>query len=753
MSKKGWLLALYVVFFSPLVTLADSKWKKVESKGTPPSSSALYKSAVVYTVEEQGLEAQLVGITAEPAQAQIMQLPMADGSLRNFRVWQSPVLPGELAARYPGIRTFTGVAADDRMVTAKLDYTLYGFHAIIFEGANTTMVDRQTEALPGLYAAHYKKDEQRKWQEQTICAVAGKVTGNATAQPAATLKAAYRTSNGTTLRKYSLALSCNSYYAKAATGSATPGIDQVLSKMTTTLNRVNGVLERELALTMVLVAKEDTLIWTTPTGGPNGDDPFYSINEDARSCIAMNQVVCNTRIGVSGYSIGHLFTTGAGGLSNIGIVCSANEKAESVTGQPSPVGDAFDIDYVVHEMGHEFGANHPFNNGKDGSCGNGNLNEETAYEPGSGSTIMAYAGICSPDDIQAHSDAYFHLVSLEEIHTFITGAGDVCAVKTTTNNRPVSIAPFTASYTIPYLTPFELTAPTAIDSVADTSVTYCWEQWNKGDVGEELKNTHVYGPIFRSYTPVKTPTRVFPNMDMVLADSLSNAGTEDAEGEKVPDAARYLTFKLTVRNIFNGVGCFLAPDDSVHLDVINTGSGFRVTSQDHAGGTHLANNPLNIYWDIAGTNAAPISCDSVNIYLSMDGGHTWPYNIGTFENAGSALITLPATDTIIHHARLKVKGAANVFFNVNKSDFLVSPSSAITTISVFPSPAHNTVQVYTGSSGTVQFEVFDAAGRRVTEGTANGQLDIPVSYWARGVYIIKLNDGANKRTVKKFVVE
>jgi hypothetical protein len=753
MSKTGWLLAFCFVLFSPLITLADVKWKKVAGRETLSSSSPLYKNAVLYSVQEEDLRVALIDVPASAEQAQIMELPMADGSIRIFRVWQSPVLPGELAAKYPGIRTYTGVAVDDRMVTAKLDYTMYGFHAMIFDGTNTMMVDRQAEALPGLYAAHFKKDEKRAWHEQTICAVAGKITGNATSHPATTLKAAFRTSNGTQLRKYRLALSCNSHYARAATGSDAPSTGQVLSKITTTLNRINGVFEREVALTMVLIAKEDTLIWTTPTGGPNGDDPFYSIDDSAGPCIAMNQVVCNSRIGLSGYDIGHVFTTGAGGLSNIGIACHPNEKAESVTGQPSPVGDAFDIDYVVHEMGHEFGANHPFNNGEDGSCAHGNINEETAYEPGSGSTIMAYAGICSPDDIQPHSDAYFHLVSLEEIHTFITGAGDMCAAKTTTNNKPVSIAPFTASYTIPYLTPFELTAPTAIDSVPNTSVTYCWEQWNKGDVGQKLKNTHVYGPIFRSYTPVNTPTRVFPNIVMVLADSLSNAGTEDAEGEKVPDAARYLTFKLTVRNIYQGVGCFLAPDDSVHLDVINTGSGFRVTSQDHAGGLHLGNNPLNVYWDIAGTNVPPISCDSVNIYLSTDGGYTWPYHIGTFENIGSALITLPATDSIIHHARVKVKGAANVFFNVNRSDFLINPSDAITNIFLFPSPARNTMQVYTGNTGSVQFEVFDAAGRRVTGGTANGQLDIPVSYWARGIYIIKLNDAANKTTIKKFVVE
>lgn len=734
----------------------QSGWQRAENaRATLSLRPSVPEKALIYTMLEEDIKMQLADMPADPAKGRVVEIPIADGSFRSFRVWRTPMMPAELAAKYPEIGTYTGEAIDNPNITAKLDYTTYGFHAIVFDGINISMVDPVENNQPGYYTVHYKRDETRSPGSMMPCGV----TSEAAFRPGKTMDVtphvAQRTSNGYTLRTYRLALACNSQYASAVTSLSAPTIAQVFSKMVTSMNRINGVYEREFSVSMNFVAHEDTLIWNVPYGGPNGNDPFASYNNDASSCLLTNQTVCDSRIGDANYDIGHVFTTGAGGLSEIGVVCLSGAKAQSVTGQPQPYGDGFDIDYVSHEMGHEYGAEHPFNDALNGSCSSNTIYPPSAYEPGSGSTIMAYAGICPPDDLQPHSDPYFHAQSLQEIQSYtMAGMGDVCAVHTPTNNKLVSLPAFTASYTIPYLTPFELTAPTAIDSVADTLITYCWEEWNLGDVGQTLVQTHLAGPIFRSYDPTTSPTRVFPRIGMVLADSLSNAGTEGAQGEKAPDSARYLTFKLSVRDIFQGNGCFVIPDDSVHLDVINTGSGFSVTSQGNAGGEYLGNSPVVVSWNIAKTNVAPINEGNVDIYMSADGGYTWPYQVGTFINNGSATIILPNPDTTIHQGRLKVKGTGNVFFNVNKSDFVVYPnSSPNNNIQVYPSPVHNVLHIYSGDKGILQMMICDIAGRVVKRGEVIGELDIAVNELARGVYIVKLIDDKNQKTIKKIVVE
>jgi len=715
------------------------------------------KHYLVYTTDETALKSQLFSCAAIPANGHIIELPMPDGSLKRFRVWYSSLMPEALAAKYPELRTFTAEAIDNQNITAKLDFTVYGFHAMIFNGTDVSFIDPADDIHSGNYVVHYKRDELRNPGAGSVCLVAGNSANRAGGMNKSARKMVERVTNGYVLRTYRLALACSNEYAQAATGTDNPTIAQTLSKMATTINRVNGVYERELSVTLNFVANEDTLIWPVVSGSVNGADPYDAINSDAGSCLITNQTTCDARIGKANYDIGHVFTTGAGGLSEVGVVCDPLAKAQSVTGQPDPVGDGFDIDYVAHEMGHEFGGNHPFNNGVDGSCAGGNINPPTAYEPGSGSTIMAYAGICAPDNLQPHSDAYFNSVNLQELQSYITTGGDGCAVKTATNNKLVDLPPFTASYTIPYLTPFELTAPAATDSVTDSVITYCWEQWNlpdADDLGAELKNTHYTGPIFRSYFPAISPTRIFPENSMVLAGILSNADINDSEGEKAPDVGRYLTFKLTMRDIYQGTGCFLVPDDSIHLNVIQEDTGFYVTSQNTAGLIYFGSSTQQVTWHVAGTNAAPISTPNVDIYMSFDGGNTWPYYIGNFINNGSALLSLPNPDSTVTTARIKVKGSGNVFFNVNRTNFTIDHGTlADTVVMLYPVPAHSTIRLSSGNKGLLHVSIFNSVGQQIWKNDVDGEIDIDVSTWARGVYIMRLIDSKNEHLIKEFVVD
>jgi len=724
----------------PISGNATNLWKR--SDATAPKRATLVAGAAQtnYLLDEAALAKALRNLAYDPSAAQIITLPMPNGKMMDFKVWQTSVLPEPLAAKYPELSTYSAIAVPTPTITAKLDITVYGFHAMVFDGAHTYFVDKSDNST---YLAHYKRDERKPSAQQMRCAVPGHQYTDIAAMERN--KRVYRTANGYQLHSYRLALACDHQYAHAVTGESNPTKAQVLSKMLTTVNRINGVYERELSVSFTLVTNEDTLIFTDSL-----HDPFGHDDQNAPVLLSENQHICDSLIGTANYDIGHIFTTGGGGLSQIACVCQADLKAQSVTGSANPSGDGFDIDYVAHEMGHEMGSEHTFNNNIDGSC-SGNAVEECAFQPGSGSTIMDYAGICSHDDIQPHSDAYFSGSSLLQIYQCITTTGTTCAETTATGNKPAGIDGFTASYAIPFLTPFELTAPAATDSVTDTLTTYCWEQWNLGDFGQELKHTFYSGPIFRSFAPTTSTTRIFPNMVMVLADSLSNAGTENAEGEKAPDVARYLTFRLSVRDMMNGYGAFLIPDDTVHLDVINTGTGFRVTSQTSNGAEYIGTAEENVTWDVAQTNIAPINCSTVDIYLSGDGGNTWNYNLGNYPNTGSATVTIP--NITLPHARIKVKGTGNVFFNVNKADFgtLYYPGHTGNPL-LFPDPAHDVLHVFTGAAGTVQAGIYDGVGKRVWEGTITDILELNISDYPRGMYFMNMKDNEGKSTIGKFVV-
>jgi len=713
MKKLFTCIALLLLVGTQTMQAKDeAKWTPVSLDQAPPKYLLRIPPSdyLVYRLDVAALKAELWALPSAYEDAKVMSLPMADGSFREFRVWETSMMPQSLAAQYPDIKTFTAEAVNDARVTAKIDFTLFGFHAVVFDGDKLSFTDPYDNLNDGYYYVHYKINENRPFSQRMVCGVksdndltpagaqletmqpllpgtnlakiivtdpSNLSTAEAAGGAGPGIAEGLLFTSGSSLRTYRLALSADNWYCRAATGLTTPTIGQCFSAMTTSMNRVNGVYNRELSVQLNFCTNENLIIWPTATGSSNGADPFDAIDGSGPSCLPQNQTTCDTRIGNGNYDIGHVFTTGGGGIASVGVVCNNTFKAQGVTGLPMPVGDAFDIDYVCHEMGHQFGSSHTFNNNADGSC-NGTASTTHAYEPASGATIMDYAGICSPDNIQPHSDAYFSISSLQQIGALITGAGSevACAVSTSSGHSPAT-APgaFSATYNIPYKTPFELSGPAYTGSAGDTAITYGWCQYNLGDFGMRLNQTYVHGPIFRSYQPVYSNARVFPRLSDVLAGVLSNSG------EKAPDTARFLTFKTVVRNIRAGLGCFAITDDTMHLNVSSTGAangyaGFKVTSQNTTGIVYTGGSTQTVTWNVVGTNGAPVSAANVDIFMSVDGGNTWAYTVGTFPNNGTASISVPNPGSSTSTARFKVKGSGNVFFNINSNNFTVNPGAA-----------------------------------------------------------------------------
>ena len=609
-------------------------------------------------------------------------LPMPDGTFQKFKFWESPAMEPELQGMFPEIRTYTGQGIDDPYSSLKFDFTPHGFHAQILSPNGRVFIDPHNQGNISHYISYFTKDFKKaapffecEFNEFTI------------AEPDYPLDF-LMTPTGPQLRTYRLANAATGEYTIFHGGTVTLG----LAAVTTSVNRVNGVYEKETAVRMILVANNNLIIYTNPSTDP------YS-NGSGGTMLGQNQSNLDAVIGNSNYDIGHVFSTGGGGIAGLGVVCVAGQKAWGVTGSSQPIGDPFDIDYVAHEMGHQFGANHTFN-GNAGSC-SGNRNASTAYEPGSGSTIMAYAGICGAQDLQSNSDAYFHVVSFDEIVAFTnSGSGSSCPVITNTgNNAPVVTVP-AGGFNIPISTPFSLTG-SATDPNSDP-LTYCWEEFDLGPAGAP-NSPSGNAPIFRSFTAVTSPTRTFPK----LSNLLNNTQTI---GEILPTYGRTLTFRMTVRD--NRAGGGGVDWKQLAFTVSALAGPFLVTSPNTSV-SWTGNTQQTVTWNVANTNASPVNCSTVEILLSTNGGNNFSTVIlASTPNDGSEIVTIPNLPT--SQARIKVEAVGNIFFDISNANFtivnnpIIDPGSFIATtisssqidLSFTSNPSNNNVVIVWNLTGT-----------------------------------------------------
>ena len=594
----------------------------------------------------------------------ILEIPSPDGNIVRFRIEDSPILSPEVAAQFPGWKTFQGYGIDDPTATARFDYTPSGFHAYILTNDGSFSIDPYQENDRGNYIAYYKKDLTRNSALQCNLEPESGEEG----KPAIDGDAP-SFSNGTQIRTYRLAVAATSEYT-AFFGTPTAAFNQVV----TSVNRVAGVYRKELAVSFTLVSTTNTLYTTNP------ETPADYGNNGSSADITANQTNIDSIVGAANYDIGHLFETGPGGIAQLGSVCGAS-KARGLSGIPNPTGDSFDIDYVAHEMGHQFNQNHTFN--ATGNCGSSPA--QTRTEAGSGVTIMGYAGICSSTaNLAAHSIETFHVVNLTEAITFITsGAGASCGTLSGTNALPVVAA--LTSYSIPFNTPFALTASATDANTADV-LTYNWEENDPGasvssypGSTDDDDTSLAARPLLRSYLPTTNPTRMFPSLTYILNNAneapvtftgtsavgaVCNVGGTCITGEDLPSIARVMNFRVSVRDGKGG-----NTDAGMTVSSINTTTPFKVTTGNTAT-TFTGGVSRTITWDVSGTTAAPISVANVKISLSTDGGQTFPTVLAaSTPNDGSESLLIPSVQT--NQARIKIEAIGNIFFDINDANITI----------------------------------------------------------------------------------
>ncbi len=665
---------------------AASPWRLQANPAARPDREAAVPTTKfqAFTADLTRLRAALAGAPLDIATAAArgtvvagnpveISLPMPRGGrLARFRVEEIALMEPALAAKYPDIKTYRGTGIDDPAAQLALDVTPFGMHAQILSPSGRVYISPYYfGGVDDLYASYYKEDAAPDPAYPWACefkspllpgravppVVANPVIGTPdearaagitpSSLPAERFAPQPHTTFSGSLRTYRLAVAANHQYVATTGGTKA----SALAAIVVVINRVSAIYEADCALRLVLVANDDVIIYPDAS-----TDPFTA---NDTTVINTSTATISAAVGAANYDIGHVFTTGSGGISGLGVVCTTTTKGRSTTGLPTPIGDAFNVDYVVHEMGHEFGANHTFN-GNTSNCGGGNRSAAHAYEPGSGSTIMAYAGICgTTSDLQPHSDSMFHSESIREILVYTAGTGGTCPVVTAnTNTAPVVNAG--PSYTIPISTPFTLTG-SATDADGDV-LTYSWEEYDKGAAQTGIAADNGASPIFRTFAPVYSPSRTFPKM----SDLVNNTTTI---GEQLPTVARAaMTFRLTVRDNRTGGGATNSAD--VALVVSAAAGPFAVTAPNTAI-TVAAGSALGVTWNVANTIAAPVSVANVSIALSTDGGYTYPYLLASsVANSGSTTVTLPP-GVKTTAARIKVAAVGNVFFNISNPNFSI----------------------------------------------------------------------------------
>ena len=656
-------------------TVVPSKYRTISLK----------KSAMESVLKRAPME-----FTMTPEQANVqIDLPLPDGGYGRFLVMESPILPPNLAKKYPSIRTYSLQGISDPIATGRIELTSLGFRGLILsdKGRGSIAIDPYWQNNPQGNVSYYLKDSGSKIG---MCLTPSPSTSQMQALRNVALSIAPLINNskgtawaGGSLRKVRLAIACSGEFAQQVSGvsGSTPGnLLQTLTFITGVANRVSAILTKDFGLSFQLVEAEDQLIALNPSTDLFPDN----VSANGRVIANINQTFIDNFVGSANYEFGHIFLGGtsswgvsAGSTEGLvfGILGDASRKAKCVSARGSTDYLRTDFDLLVaHEMGHGLNANHTFSDRYEQGTG-------AQVEPGSGSTIMSYAGITPTGNLQGDSDGYYSSKSLEQMITYASSAPGNAAYETITTGNVLPNLSSLSNYTIPAQTPFVLTA-SATDENGDT-LTYCWEQMDSAIRAKDpTKPPRDDGssPLFRSFPPSLDPSRMFPQLNYVLnynnippPGNGTSGSSVYATGEYLPTTTRNMKFRVTVRDNSSGSGGIVYADSTISS--LATAGPFAITSFNTADRLVIGSTRM-ITWSVNNTGAgSTINCANVKISLSLDGGQNFPVVIAaSAPNTGSYSFVVPNNATT--QGRIKVEAVGNIFFDINNANFIVQVAGA-----------------------------------------------------------------------------
>jgi subtilisin-like proprotein convertase family protein len=664
MNRLLLCLGLFVVSFIGY-SQGKSPWTAVNYTQKHENNSKLDRK-LLFKLNEAEFKQSLVALHSKTSGTKgiSVAIPNSFGKMEQFIVVESSNFAPELQAQYPEIRAYSGTGITDSTASICFSVSPKGIQTMVLRGDSGSEFIESFDDDKSMYVVLTSKNRSKSTLPLTCKTVDVALTKELVK------KTSQMKSNNGVFKTMRLALSCTGEYAQYFGGTVLGALVGINATMT----RVNGVFNKDLALKLEIIAGNSAVIYTNSATDPYSDykidDPQNVITDGSEGAWNLElQSTLTTTIGNSNYDIGHLFANSGGGgdAGCIGCVCvdpSASDLYGKGSGYTSPSngkpeGDGFDIDYVAHEMGHQLGANHTFSFDVEG--------RGVSVEPGSGSTIMGYAGISDGYDVQDQSDGYFSYASILQIQNNLVSK---CTVNTTLSNQTPTVNAG-SNYTIPISTAFVLNG-TASDPNGD-ALTYCWEQNDSADNSQINEKSFAYaakpnGPNFRSFLPSNSTKRYFPALKRVVAGQLTSSW------ESVSSIGRDLNFVFTARDNA-ALGSGQTNTDAMVVTIDGNKGPFAVTSQNIADTGWVLGSSQSITWSVNGTSSLSGSAN-VNIKLSTDGGLTFPIILASnTPNDGSEAITVPAT--VAKNCRILIEPTGNVYYAVNSTPFAIGYSVAM----------------------------------------------------------------------------
>jgi subtilisin-like proprotein convertase family protein len=646
--KKTLLLLVSVFFVTTGYSQSDKFWAPVKNTETiiPSKNVERLSFPQEYKLFQLNLDFLRQTLNSSPQRlgsvttGTIISIPNANGKMERFEMFEASNFEPGLQAQFPDIRSYVGVGIDDKLAQIRISAAPNGIQTMVFR------TDKRNEFMEPFsqdgktYAVY--NSSRTKGKLPFTCS-----TDDVQMVEQNSGKAMDARANNGQLKTFRLAMSCTGEYTTYHGGT----VAGALAAINATMTRVNGVFEKDFCVHMNLIANNNTIIYTNAAADP------YSDAANMANWNAELQANLTATITEANYDVGHLFgaTGGGGNAGCIGCVCVNGSKGSGITSPADgvPMGDTFDIDYVAHELGHQFGGNHTFSFSTENNAVN--------VEPGSGSTIMGYAGITGATDVQSNSDDYFVYASISQVQTNLLSKTCPVVTNLTTNGAPVMNAGL--DWTIPKGTPFILTG-TGTDPNSNP-ITYCWEQNDDATTVSAAASyaspTKTNGPNFRSFDPVSTGVRYMPALSQVLSNTLST------NWESVSTVARTLNFALTGRD--NVPNISQTGTDFMTVTVSGTVGPFDVTSQSTTGISWTQGSSQTITWAVGGTTAL-VGSTNVDILLSTDGGLTFPTTLAAnTPNDGTEAITVPNVAAV--NCRVMVKPTGNIYYDINTTPFAI----------------------------------------------------------------------------------